>query len=176
MKYFVVIILVALVGVVGAANLSAQDNPKDPPKGDVIVVPSSPSEDALIAAARDFISSKSSLDTLLKQAQSGLDTNQKQLTAELQAATKALTDKVHADKKYAGDLAHIADLQKKLQDEQNAANGKFQVESTPIAQKNNTDKALMDGLVPIVRKENGLRDSDWFDTNTQTWHHAPEKQ
>ena len=134
-----------------------------------IDVKSSPASDALIAAAKEYTSSQAALDTMRQQAMSALQQNQKALQDQLTAAQKSLDDKIRADKKYKSEFDNIANLQKQLTDINTTANTKFGQQASPLMQKINTDKPLMDGLIPIVRKENNLPDNAAFDEKTQTW-------
>lgn len=134
-----------------------------------VTVKSSPAADALVSAAKDLSTEKKSLDVALQQARSTLDTSQKAIKDQLTALQKDLNDKLKADKKYAPDLDKMEKLQKQLQDSGNEATNKFNQVGGPISTKVAQDQALIDGLIPVVRKENGLPDTATFDVETQTW-------
>jgi len=135
----------------------------------VITVKSSPASDALVTASKEMTEGQKSFDTALQQARSGLEINQKSLSDQLQTVQKDLSDKLKADKKYAPILADIDRLQKQLAGLQNDAQQKFVQASAPISNKIATDKALIDGLIPIVRKENDLPSTTTFNSTTQKW-------
>jgi hypothetical protein len=137
-----------------------------------ITVKPSPANDALILAAKEMTDEQKAFDAALQQARSTLDASQKALGTQLQDAQKDLNEKLKADKKYAPILANIDTLQKQLADLQNQAQQKFGQASAPISNKIATDKALIDGLVPVVRKENGIPDTTTFDPATQKWSEA----
>lgn len=139
------------------------------PAVNVVVVKSSPASDALVSTAKELTDEQKSLDTILNQARSSLDMQQKSLSKQLQDTQKDLEEKLKADKKYSPVLANIQALQKQLADLQTQAQSKFAQTSAPIQNKIATDKALIDGLVPVVRKENQLPPIAMFDPATQKW-------
>jgi hypothetical protein len=145
----------------GAGSVTVND--KD------VTVKGSPAADALVSTAKDLTSEKKSLDTALQQARSSLDLSQKTLRDQLMALQKDLNDKLKADKKYASSLSQMETIQKQMQDAGNAANSKLQQSAGPISAKVAQDQALIDGLIPVVRKENSLPDTATFDVGTQTW-------
>src|SRR5277367_4805577 len=151
----------ALAIVLGCAGIAAY--------AQTITVQSSPAEDALVKAAKEYSDANAALTTMKNQAITTLNQNQKTLQDQIAGAQKALNDKLKADKKYKGDFENLADLQKKLGDVGTKANTDFGQQSAPLMQKVNMDKPLIDGLIPIVRKENGLPDSAVFDWEKGTW-------
>jgi DNA repair ATPase RecN len=137
--------------------------------GQDITIKPSPASDALVAAAKEMNEEQKAFDTAIQQARNTLEASQKQLGAQLQAAQKDLDDKLKADKKYAPLVDNIHTLEKQLADLQQQAQIKFSQSSAPMSSKIATDKALIDGLVPIVRKENDLPSTATFDSATQKW-------
>lgn len=140
--------------------------------GNPVTVKSSPASDALVSAAKEMTDEKKSYDTALGQARTTLESSQKTLGEQLQAAQKDLNEKLKADKHYSPALANIETLQKQLAELQSQAQQKFSQASGPISNKISTDKALISGLIPIVRKENNLPDTTTFDPATQKWTEA----
>lgn len=165
----VLVFVVATSVAVGQIQVSSGNNSPNIMGVGSVVVKSSPASDALIAAAKEATEEQKSFDTALQQARSSLDSSQKQLSTQLQDAQKDLNEKLKADKKYAPMLANIETMQKQLADLQSQAQNKFAQSSAPISNKIAVDKTLIDGLVPIVRKENGLSDTATFDPATQKW-------
>lgn len=134
-----------------------------------VVVKSSPASDALVHAAQELATQQKSYDTILNQARSGMEANQKTLQADIQKANADLLAELKADKKYKDKLDAIDALQKKLNTVGEQAGQKFQQDAGPIQNVINTDKAVIDGLIPVVRKENDLPPTATFDSATQTW-------
>jgi hypothetical protein len=133
------------------------------------VAKSSPASDALIAAAKEMKEEQKAFDTALTQARSSFDISQKSLLTQIQEAQKDLNDKVKADKKYAPLIEKISTLQKQGQDLQQHAQTQFAQSANPLQSKIASDKALIEGLIPVVRKENGFPDNAAFDPATQNW-------
>ena len=133
----------------------------------------SPASDALVHAAQDLATAQKSYDNILNQARSTMDASSKALQQQLNDANKTLLDQLKADKKYKDELAKIDGLQKQMQGLNADASQKFNQNAAPIQNEIGKDKALIDGLIPIVRKENDLPATVTFDTATQKWSNAP---
>ena len=110
-----------------------------------------------------------SLDTATQQARSAFDMSVKSLNDSLSAKTKDLMDELKSDKKYAPKLKEIETIQQQQKDAISEAQKKFNASAGPLQQKVATDQALIDGLVPVVRKESGLPPTAKFDAKTQEW-------
>jgi DNA repair ATPase RecN len=136
----------------------------------------SPAAEALANAAKEMADSQKSFDVGIQQARSSEETTSKALIKQLTDANKSLHDKLEADKKYKPLVDQIDTMQKQIQGLDNDMRTKFTQQYGPIQQKIAADKALIDGLVPIVRKENGWPDSATYDYTTQTWKGLPEKK
>lgn len=134
-----------------------------------VTVKSSPAVDALNHAAQDLTTEQKSLDTILQQARSNVDASQKSIQAELQKANTDLLKDLKADKKYKDRIAALEEMQKRLQTIGQQAEQKYQQEAGSIQNKVNTDKALIDGLIPVVRSENNLPTTATYDQATQKW-------
>jgi len=134
-----------------------------------VTVKPSPASDALNNAAKDFQAEQKAFDNALQQARFASDLSQKQLVDQLQALNKKIYDQLHQDKHYKPMLDQIDTVQKQLQALQQTSEANFQKEAGPIQAKSQSDKALIDGLIPVVRKENGLPDTQTYDPVTQTW-------
>lgn len=134
-----------------------------------ITIKPSPANDSLVSAAKDSIENTKKLNDALQQAKSGLDMSQKSLSDAYAAKSKELTEELKNDKKYAGKLKELDTISKQLSDSTSQAQEKFKAYAQPLQQKVAVDNALVDGLVPVVRKENNLPDSATFDPATQTW-------
>lgn len=137
-----------------------------------VTVKPSPAADALVKAAQDLQSGQKSFDIALSQARIAADASQKSLQADIQRSNTELLAELKADKKYAAKLAAIDTMQKELNAVVDKANQKFQQEAGPIQNEMNKDKALIDGLTPVVRKENDLPATATFDPVTQKWTEA----
>lgn len=152
--------------------------PQKPPSPPApLQVKSSPASESLNQAAKDYQSEKTVVDTSLQQARSALENSQGGLTKQLQAAQKELNDEIQSDKKYKAMFDKIRDLQKQIDNATATAQAQFNQKVGPVQSKMNSDKALMDGLIPIVKKENSLPDTATYDSVTQTWKEngAPSK-
>lgn len=134
-----------------------------------VTVKSSPAEDALVKAAKEAASSQRAYDTLLQQARSGLESNQKDIAKQLTDVQNDLNAKLKEDKKYKPLVDKIIALQQQLSDASKTAQNNFSQQSGPLQQQLNTDNALIKGLIPVVRQENGLPETVKFDSNTQKW-------
>lgn len=134
-----------------------------------VAVKPSPASDALVKASQDMQAGQKSFDTILSHARVAAESSQKSLQADIQKANADLMAELKADKKYKDKLASIDELQKKLNTIGQQAEQKFQQEAGPIKNEINKDKALIDGLTPVVRKENDLPDTAKFDSATQKW-------
>ena len=137
--------------------------------GQTVTVKSSPAVDALNHAAQDLATEQKSFDAILNQARSSMDASNKQLQDKLQELNKALLDQLKADKKYKDQLAAIDAVQKQLSGLNADASQKFNAQVAPIQNEIGKDKALIDGLIPVVRKENNLPDAATFDSVSQKW-------
>lgn len=134
-----------------------------------VTVKSSPASDVLVKTAQDLQTQQKSLDTILTNAKAGLETGQKALQAQINKANTDLLAELKADKKYKDKFAAIDAMQKQLQATTQQAEQKFQQDSGVIQNEVNKDKALIEGLTPIVRQENNLPDTATFDSTTQKW-------
>lgn len=134
-----------------------------------VTVKSSPASDVLVKTAQDLQIQQKSLDGILAQAKVGLETGQKALQAQIAKGNADLLTELRADKKYKDKLAAIDAMQKQLATLSQQAEQKFQQDSGPIQNEINKDRALIDGLTPIVRKENDLTEAATFDQATQKW-------
>jgi septal ring factor EnvC (AmiA/AmiB activator) len=136
--------------------------------GQVTIKPS-PASDALNTAAKELTAGQKSLETITQQARAVLESQQKDIQKQLQDTSKALNEKLKEDKKYKPDLDKIDTLTKQLQTLQSNAEKQYTAQAGPIQQKVATDNALVNGLTPVVKKENSLPDSATYDAATQTW-------
>jgi len=134
-----------------------------------VSVKSSPASDALVKAAQELVTEQKSFDTMISQARSASEASQKSLQAEIQKANAELQAELKSDKKYKGKLNKIDTMLKQLQSSQQEAQSKFTQESSPIQSAIYKDKALIEGLSPVVRKENNLPADATFDPVTQKW-------
>lgn len=133
----------------------------------------SPALQTLIQLSIDKAADQKAFDIKLQQARSSLDQAQKALNDQLQSEQKDLNGKLQADKKYKPLLDQIADTQKKVNEAGQAAQATFTKDAGPIQQKVATEAAQIEGLIPVVRKENGFPDNAAFDVATQKWSEAP---
>lgn len=134
-----------------------------------VTVKPTPASDVLVKTAQDLQTQQKSLDTILTNAKAGLETSQKALQAQINKANTDLLAELKADKKYKDRFAAIDAMQKQLQTTSQQAEQKFQQESGLIQTQISKDKALIEGLTPIVRQENDLSTSATFDSTTQKW-------
>lgn len=140
-----------------------------------VTVKDSPALTALLRASKDSQSEQKAYDDALHQAKSSLDSDQKALTEQLTKLSKELHDKLALDKKYKGDLDQISTIETQLKNLGQDAQNKFSAKAGAISSQLNSDRILVQELVPIVRKENNLPDSVSFDDKTQTWSDAKKK-
>lgn len=139
----------------------------------------SPAAQTLNQLAKDKLSDQKAFDSKLQQARFELDKTQKDMSTQLQSLQKELNDKLREDKKYKPLLDQIADTQKNLNESQNVAAGTFQKESGSLSSKVNMEANQIEGLIPVVRKENNFPDNSVYDPATQKWTlpaKAPEKK
>lgn len=151
-----------------APALLAQQPAKPKPTVD-ITVKSSPAEDALVKAAKDVATKQQAYDAMLQQARGTLESNQSAIAKKLTDAQNDLNTKLKADKKYKPIVDNIIALENQLSDASKTVQNSFNQESGTLQQSINTDRALIKGLVPVVRQENGLPDTADFNANTQKW-------
>jgi hypothetical protein len=152
------IILVLLIGLAEVALSQA------PP-----TIKPSPASDTLNQTAKDLQVEQKSLDTVLQNAKATLDASNKQLQDAYNAKQKALLDDLKADKKYAPRVKEIETIVEQIKTAGSDAQNKFYAAAGPIQTKVNSDKALIEGLVKVVRSENKLPDAVVYDPATQTW-------
>lgn len=141
-----------------------------------VVVKQTPASDALTQAAKEAQSEQKSYDTALQQGKLALTAEQKTPLSDLAAAQADLDTKLKSDKKYKPLLDRIAMIEAQLKTLTQAAQTKFATTIGPVQGRLALDKAAMDALVPIVRKENALADSVKYDENTQTWKDTSSKK
>jgi gamma-glutamyl:cysteine ligase YbdK (ATP-grasp superfamily) len=141
-----------------------------------VAVKPTPASDALVAAAKDAAQEAKDFQAAMDGANAVMAADQKALTAHLADLAKQLDAQLKADKRYKGLLDQISATQNQLKEGGQAAQAKFDAKAGPIQAKLATDQSLMDGLEPVVRKENGLPDTAKFDRATQTWSAPAAKQ
>jgi Skp family chaperone for outer membrane proteins len=129
----------------------------------------SPALDTLNQAAKDVNTDQSNLNTLIQQARASLDQNQKAITDELTKIQKGVNDDLAKDKKYKDRLDKMQSLQKQLQDLGAKANNELNRNGGAIQQKLQGEQAVMTGLIPVIRKENGWADTVQYNSATQQW-------
>jgi small-conductance mechanosensitive channel len=134
-----------------------------------IGVKSTAAQDALVELAKSQAADEAALNVKVQQANSTLDQSKKALTDQLQAVSKDLNEKLQQDKKYKPSLDQITDLQKKLQDLQQTASANFQKDAGQLQQKLQTERAQVEGLIPVVKKEDDMPLEASFDYKTQKW-------
>jgi hypothetical protein len=130
---------------------------------------STPASDALVAAAKDKIGEQKALDNAMQQAKSSFDQSQKSLTAAHDALQKKLRDQLKADKKYADLIGQLETIEKQASEAGQEASNNFRKIAGPLNAKVADNSAVIQSLIPIVKKENGFPDSATFDEATQTW-------
>jgi hypothetical protein len=128
-----------------------------------------PASDSLVQTSRQLVAEKSALDKSVADTQSSLNSSTKVLQDEFRAKGKLLQDEVRADPKYRPLIAEMDALQKKLSDAGTAAQDEFKKSTGPARQKVATDNAIVQGLIPVARKEKGYDDSMTWNVDTQTW-------
>lgn len=137
--------------------------------GQTVTVKPTPASDALIHAAQDLGTETTAMDTLKKQTDSTVDSSQKAIFDDLKKANEELVTELKADKKYKDKWDNIQKLQGQLQDAAKTIYAKAGQEAAPIQNAIGKDRALIEGLIPIVRKENDLPEGTTFDSATQKW-------
>ena len=141
-----------------AGNVTGTLTPKDTAASQV-----------LAQLAKDHAADQTALNTKFQQARASLDQSNKSLNDQIASLQKALQDDLNKDKKYKPRLDQITDLQKKLGENGSNANLAWQKDVAPLQQKVLTEQAQIDGLVPVIRKENGFPDNAAFDAATGKW-------
>lgn len=162
----------ALVSAIAlAAILSFAQAPPAAPKPDPneVAVKDSPASQSLAQLAKDQVVDQKHLNDIFQQARTSLDQNNKALNDAVVAAQKELNDKLNEDKKYRPMMDKLKDLQKQLQEAGQKAQQDFQKSVGPIQQKLNMESAQIQGLEPVVRKENNLPDNAVFNAATGKW-------
>lgn len=134
----------------------------------------SPASEALAHAAKDIGTEQKAFDAALHQAKATLDVSVKDLQKQNADLNKTLNDQIRADKKYKPMFEKIDAIQKQIQALNTDATNKFSQSVGPLNNQIASDKALIEGLEPVVRKENGWPDSATFDVATQTWKGIPQ--
>lgn len=134
-----------------------------------VTVKDSPASQTLAQLAKDHTADLAAFNVKLQQANSALDQSNKTLTDQMVSIRKSVEDDLGKDKKYKGRLEAIANLQKKFSGNKDAANAAFQRDAGAIQAKVQMEAAQIDGLIPVVRKENGLPDNAVFDQATGKW-------
>jgi predicted RNase H-like nuclease (RuvC/YqgF family) len=147
------------------AAMAAAQQPTTP----TLTPKSSPAAESLAQMAKDQTEDQKHLNDIFQQARHNLDANQKALNDELAKTQQALEAKLKADKHYKDDLEHIDGLKKQIQDGSSKAQNDFMKSVGPIQQKLQTESVQVQGLIPVVRKENGWPDTATFATDTQKW-------
>jgi predicted RNase H-like nuclease (RuvC/YqgF family) len=140
-----------------------------------ITVNDTPASEELAQLVKDQAADKAAFDTKVQQANFTYDQNTKALKNQITAAQKDLNDKLTADKKYKPLLDNITNLQKQLTDNGSKIQADFNKEAGPLQQKLNLEANEIQGLIPVVKKENNLPDNATFDPVTGKWS-VPEKK
>lgn len=142
-----------------------------------------PASQTLTQLAKDKSADQKAFDAKLQQARFSLDQAQKALNDQLQTEQKDINAKLQADKKYKPLLDQIADTQKKIGELGQTAQANFVKDNGVVKQKLDMETTQAQGLIPVVRKENGFPDNATFDLDTQKWSipsseptKAPEKK
>ena len=144
-----------------------------------VTVKPSVAQSTLDQTAKDLAVNQKSVNDIFQQFRGSIAANQKQLQDDLTAKQKALEAKLKADKKYGPMLEEINQIVGKLQANNQNAQQELNQKTGPINQKIQSETALMDGLVKVVKQENGLPDAATYDPSKQTWSipvKAPEKK
>jgi Skp family chaperone for outer membrane proteins len=152
----------------------AQATSTPPATMETITAKSSPAADALVAAAKEAAEGQKSLDVIIKDISAQLTAAQKSDQDQIVALKKSLDEKLKADKKYKPLIDQLDVLQTDLNSSQQKFQVMFNQKAGPVQQKVATDNALVQGITPVVRKENGFSPDTVFDVATQTWK-APVK-
>lgn len=133
----------------------------------------SPASDALVKAAQESTVQQKTFDAALQTAKAALDAKVKDLQQQNIDLNQQLNTQIRADKKYKPVFEKIDVIQKQLAALNTDATNRFQQSVGSIQGQIATNNALIAGLVPIVRKENGWPDTATFDAATQTWKGIP---
>lgn len=157
---------IILTGAALSANAQTADKPAAP---QTVVAKSSPAEDALVKASKEAIDLQKKITDAQNDAQNAARVNQKNLMTQFNAKQKDLIDKLKADKKYKPMVDELDALQKQMDDLRINAQSRFYQQFGQIQQQIASDNLLVNGLIPVVRKENNLPDEAVFDKSNQTW-------
>lgn len=136
-------------------------------------VKSTPASDLLVQLSKDTQADQAAFNVKVQQARSNLDQSVKSLNDQLASLRSKLNADLEKDKKYKPTIEQIAALQKQITDINTKANADFNQESIPISQKLGTEKAQIQSLIDVVRKENNFPANAVYSEEKQTWS-APE--
>jgi len=128
-----------------------------------------PASQVLAQLVKDHNADQKAFDVKRQQAMSTLDQSNKTLSDQVAAMQKALMDDLNKDKKYKPRIDQINGMQQKLQTNGANANQAFQRDVGPLQQRVLTEQSQIDGLLPVIRKENGFADNAVFDPATGKW-------
>lgn len=134
----------------------------------------SPAFQSLMLATADKAKYEAEAEAKRQQAIAELGSTNKPLIDKMQALQKDLQDRLKKDHHYSKQLAEIEAIQSQLSEAGKKAQATFTSTVGPIHLKVQEDKAKIDALVPIVRKENGFPDDSQFNEQTKKWE-VPKK-
>lgn len=178
MKRFLLPALLFALTVSCAAQTQTSSGDNSPNiMGAVSINPSakpSPASDALVKSAQESTVQQKQFDAAFQTAKAALDAKVKDLQQQNIDLNQQLNTQMRADKKYKPMFDKIDAIQKQIAALNNDATAKFQQIIGSIQTQIATNKALMDGLEPVVRKENGWPETTTFDRATQTWKGIPQ--
>ena len=134
-----------------------------------VKVKDTPASTTLVQLAKSQVQDQKEASDKFQQARTMLDQTTKDLSGKIQAIQKELQDQLQKDKKYKPMLDQIDALNKQLDTARQNAQQQYSKDTGSIQQKLSSETAQVQGLIPVVRKENDLPDTATFDLNTQKW-------
>lgn len=162
-------ILIAVAILAASLSLPTLSQTSQPDPSAAATAKPSPASDALVKAAQESTVQQKTFDAALQTAKAALDAKVKDLQQQNIDLNQQLNTQIRADKKYKPMFEKIDAIQKQLAALNTDATNRFQQSVGSIQSQIATNNALIAGLVPIVRKENGWPDTATFDAATQTW-------
>jgi hypothetical protein len=149
-------------------NLVGQSK-ADAAKTNEVTAKDTPASQTLVQMAKQKADDQKVFEAKVSQAKANLDSTNKPLGEKLVAVNNELTAKLKADKNYKSYFEQIASLQKEMSDNNQKAQQAFSVDAGVLQGRVNSESIQIEGLIPIVRKENGFSDSVTFDAATGKW-------
>lgn len=123
----------------------------------------------LDGAAKDLSEVQKPYSDIIALANADLNKKQQPIQTQIVVAQNELNAKLAVDPKYSPLVDKIKGLQAQLQTVTSAAQQKFAADNAWLTKKAQEDNATINGLIPLVREENGWPETATYDVATQKW-------